>query len=220
MQLVTLAKYQQAIGDTSAANAAKHTEAIEDASAAIIAASGRDFGAPFELDTDREFSYAGDGILEIDDATAVNSVTYLPNSSPLGSTLWRAKWEGPRLTPEVFTYLELPAFRQRPETGLAEGFTRNLDVYLSRSSGFFQEVQVRVNADWGWPVIPDDIQRATIWAAQSFERSTPAESGLASESVAEVARAYFQEESNNEGTRDALPQRVLAVLDPYQRHSL
>ena len=217
-QLVDLAKFKAAIGETSAANDSIHTEAIEDASAAILNAYDRDF-ASAQVTEDRDYKYDGGGVLEIDDAEAINSVTYLPASTPLTTSLWIARREGPASV-TVYSYLELPPFT-RPSGAM--GFTQNLDIYLQRHPSF-REIDVRINADWGWPTVPDDVQRATIWTAAHFEaqsRTATQSQGLASKSVAEVAEAYIQDqESRQQAAADAIPPRAVALLERYRRHVL
>lgn len=217
--LVTLTKYKAAIGETSAANDGKHTEAIEDASAAILGWSDRDWGEA-QVTEDRTYRYDGSGFLEIDDADTINSVTL--DGALLAEESWYAGKDGPTAIP-VYSYLELPPYSE--ESG-EMGFTRNLDVWLRRTRQT-PYVDVVVNAQWGWPVVPDDVQRATIWAAASFEAATPDSTGageITGEAVAEVSRTYLAMQGLDEATNpldeEPLPRRVRGLLYPYQRHVL
>jgi hypothetical protein len=119
---------------------------------------------------------------------------------------------------DVYTWLEIATFGQDP-TG-AMGFTYNLDTYLQRSpSG---SVEVTVNAEWGWPEVPEDVKRAVIWIAGGMDDPDEVDSGgkeLTSESIAEVARSWAQDE-NDKDKGGPIPKAAILILDLYKRWSL
>ena len=216
--LVTLANYKLAIGETDASRDTFHQQALDHASAAILNESDRDFGATLVTQS-RTYFYDGRGILNIDECSAINTVTFPQALATLPSTHYRARKEGPP-TVTVFSYLELPRMDQLSRRSMGEmGFEKNLDRWYLTSGGFAQ-IEVTVNANWGWATIPDDIQRAVIWTAADFETVAPTSGGsLASKSVAEVSEAYFQAQAMAAGsnTTDMLPQRARAIVEAYRR---
>lgn len=221
MALVTLSDYKTAIGETDASRDAYHQLALDAASDAILAYSDRDFGSPLVTET-RAYKYGGAGVLEIDDAQAINTVTFA-GAAALVAGSWIAKKEGPTAT-APFSYLLLPVIdwgRSAAQSLGEMGFTRNLDRFLA-SPGGFRELDVSVNAQFGWPTVPKDVQRAVIWTAQDFEAAHPSGGGsgdLASKSVAEVAESYFAEQVVQAGSSGPgpIPQNAAAVIDNYRR---
>lgn len=212
--LVTLDKFKLAIGDTGVANDAKHNDALSDATAAILDWTDRDFQAPLVTES-RTYKYAGGGILEIDDTAAINSVTYA--GSTLAADRYVPRREGPASV-HVYSYLELPVFFQ--ESG-EMGFEQNLDVWLTRAQSITREVDVVVNAQWGWPIVPGDVQRAAIITAAGFETDEAGSAvGLAAKSVAEIAESYIQADASQRTVDDPIPKRAQALLAPYRKHVL
>lgn len=188
------------------------TAELEDASTAVLNFTDRDFGAP-NVTEDRTFTYDGKGFLEIDDAEAVNSVDLFP--------WWIAGRDGPASV-EVYSYLELPRLdsRRAVESLGAMGFMRNLDRWFA--SGDIR-LQVTVNADWGWPVVPNDVQRAVILTAQGMGSAVDTGSGaeLAGKSVAEVSEQFAIPQAQASGpSTDPLPDAALKILIPYRRTAL
>jgi hypothetical protein len=218
MALVTLAKYKRAVGidpnDTTDDQALN--EALEAASVAAQNYAGRDFGDS-AVTGDRTFTYDGSGILNIDDAVAVNTVRYSTSSTAMSAAAWKAKREGPSRTAQVYTHLILPTWTY-PNGEM--GFTYNLDVFIARHgwpSNY--EADVVVNAEWGWPVVPEDVQRAVIFeTADLYEGGAQAAAGgLTSKSVAEVSEAYFVNTDTATGSNEPLSSRARRLLDPYKR---
>lgn len=209
--LVPLNKYLRAIGAEPGDNDTMHLEAIEDASAAILAYTDRDFGTE-AVTEDRTYRYDNSGILNIDDATEVNSVAI--DGRDLTSTTWTAWTEGPAGAP--YTWLQMPTrLHGSPEMG----FTYNLDRLWDRS--FAVATVATVNADWGYTPVPADVQRAVIWTASAYEQQSETFGGaIASESVAEVTRSYIQQAGNPALDITDLPPRAKAILDQYRRVSL
>lgn len=209
--LVTLSKYQEAVG--TSANPTKQTEAIEDASAAILNWTDRDFSAADVVAT-RTWKYDGSGILDIDDCHTITAVTF--QGTALAAGRYIARKEGPESVP-VYSYLELPPFTT-PSGQM--GFTYNLDVFLSQFP--VREIDVSVTATFGWPTVPDDVQRATIWTAAAFEADPSSVTGqLQSKSVAEVSESYAQAAAITAQVADEepIPPRARALLWPYRRGS-
>lgn len=210
--IVSLADYQMAVGTSE--NAGAQQLALDDAIQAALNYTDRDFGTTLVTET-RTFPYRGKGILEIDDAAEVTSVT---GSMVVGS--WIAMKEGPAAVP-VFSYLILPASRL-PSGEM--GFTQNMDpLGLHFRTQQLPIIEVAVTGTWGWPTIPNDVRRAIIFLAQEYERA--AESGgsgdLQSKSVAEVAESYFEGQSLVQPRPiEGIPDRAADILWPYKRHSL
>lgn len=221
MTLVTLTDYKRAIGETNAANDTFHQDALDAATSAVLNYTDRDFGTALAVGN-KSYWYNGSGILDIDDADTVNTVTF-QNSTALPGEAWIAKTEGPP-TVVVYTYLELPVIdwgARSVESFAVMGFTRNLDQWLTRNPTT-REINTTVNANFGWPTVPKDVQRATIWTARDFEEISPTggEGGdLASESIAEVSRAWFSAQSQAP-SEEAIPSRARGLLDVYRRRSL
>ena len=212
MILTTLQKYKAAIQDTSSDNDLLHVESLEAASDVVRDYCDRDFGAAIVNET-RSYMYDGSGVLEIDDATDVDSVTIAPSSTPLPAGSWRADVEGPAGVP--YSFIWMPVYNTRVSGEM--GFMYNLDVYLaSLPPNQPVDLTVNVTADYGYPDVPNAVQRAAIWIASSFEQDPlVGAGGIASKSVAEVATAYVQ---SQEVTDEPIPKRARFMLDPYRRH--
>ncbi len=215
MALLTLADYQAAVGST--ANAAAQLMAIDDAIAAILAYTDRDFDSAPAVAT-RSYTYRGTGFLEIDDVTAITDV-----SSDFPLPWWHAHQDGPAAA-TVFTWLELPKYDASAWSSIgAMGFTRNLDTII-QSRGWVPEWTVSVTGTFGWATVPHDVRRAAIWLAQDFERSALDDSSgpLSSETVAEVSRSYTIIPPPQPTSVDdsALSAKVQGLLAPYRRHVL
>lgn len=208
--LVTLQKYQEAVGSTE--NPHVQLAAIEDASAAVLNWTDRDFASE-EVTEEREYRYDGSGILDIDDCHTITAVKY--NGTTISENAWVARREGPTSVP-VYSYLELVPFVQ--ETGQM-GFTYNLDVFLDQYPRAYREITVAVAATFGWPTVPDDVQRATIWTAANFEQDPSAASGaMTGKSVAEVSETWAaQAFSPQVPDEEPIPSRARALLWPYRR---
>jgi hypothetical protein len=217
MSLVDLDTYKLAIGENDASRDAFHQLSLDHASVAILNESDRDFGAT-NVTEDRTFFYDGRGILNIDECSDVNSVEFQNYTAALPTTHWRARKEGPPAV-TVFSYLELPRFTAQSWRSFGQmGFTRNLDRFFTQPGGF-PDIEVTVNADWGWASIPGDIQRAVIWTAYDMETVAGGRSGdLAGKTVAEVSESYFAQQVQQVAlSPDALPERARAIVEDYRR---
>lgn len=209
-QLVDLDKYKTAIGEASDDFDDLHTEALEDASQAVLNFTDRDFGAASVTETRTVPAPDVGFIIEIDDATEITAV------EGIGGADWRVGSDGPAASQGVYTYIEVASFRS--ESPLM-GFRTNLDRF---GVGFRDALEI--TGTWGWPTVPDDVQRAVIWTAAAFEGdSSNRQGGLAAKSVAEVAENYIQQQAQSSGGKDdeqPLPARARALLLPYRRVTL
>lgn len=208
--LITLDRLKRAqdvpASDTS--HDVRFTEAIESASQFVINYTDRDFGTA-GVTEDRTFKYNGSGILEIDDTSDVNTVAW-PGGSPIPASTWYAM---PHRGP-IYTWLELPI---RALAGSREmGFEWNADTILSSATPL---IDVTVNATWGFPVVPADVQQAVEWIASGMATSSNRPEGtLTSESIAEIARAYASEPGGESNA--VLDGKVMNILDLYKRWSI
>jgi len=206
--LVDLDTYKLAIGETDAANDAKHQLFLDASIQAVLNFTDRDFATDLVLET-RTYEAPDLGfIVDIDGATEVVDV------DDIGGAEWRTGSEGPAASQGVITYIEIAAFR--PASALM-GFTRNEDRL---GTGFSPSVDVTAN--WGWPEVPADVVQAVIWTAEDLEgESGNATGGLAAKSVAEVAENYLQQSVvRNFDDNEPLSPRSRTLLLPYRRISL
>lgn len=207
--LVSLADFQLAVG---AGDDDQQQMALDDASAAVLNWTDRDFGSTPTTET-REYPYDGKGVLEIDDASAVTGV-----SGTLAGSNFIAMKEGPASV-TVYSYLLLPPSLQ-PSGEM--GFATNRDpLGLHFRSQLLPIVMVSVTGTFGWEAVPDDVRRAVIFTAQEYQKAAATNSSgdLQAKSVAEVAEAYFEGEDQKSDVIEGLPQRAVDILWPYKRHS-
>lgn len=209
--LIDLAYLKTALGVPAGPHAhdARWTQAIAQASQAIRTYTERSFDV-VAVTANRVYDYDGSGYLDIDDATSVTGVTLVgvagASDYPIPADSWRAM--PPRRGDSVvFYYLSLPLYTgpymQSPEMG----FTRNLDVLAREGRLNDFEPSFRVNATWGWPEVPDDVKRATVWTAAMMGDNPK---GYTSESIEGYSRTI-----SLPGTDSALPQRAVDLLTPY-----
>lgn len=149
----------------------------------------------------------GSAFLEIDDCTVVNDV------SGIGVATWEERSEGPAAAFGVYTYIQFEgAYSTSPEMG----FTRNEDIFGVQSWATVG-TEVTVNADWGWSSVPQDVKRAVIWTAASFEKDTQNPYGsLTAKTVAEVSESYFVQQPALI-PQDPVPLQAQGLLLPYRR---
>jgi hypothetical protein len=196
--LITLQSLKDAIGIpySDVGRDVRLEQAIKNASSAIRTYTDRDFGTLPETAT-RTFAYDGSGTLEIDDC-AVGSITAIAVAgTTISSTQYLAQPD--RRSPVHYWLLLGASGGVSPEMG----FERGLDYYNPT-----QTTTVSVTADWGWPVVPDDVQQAAIYTAAA---------------MAESPKPYVSQQYESYSVQlpapmaDAIPQRAKALLDPYQR---
>jgi hypothetical protein len=128
---------------------------------------------------------------------------------------WSAKSEGPPSARAVYTHLVLPEF-QRVSGEM--GFEYNLDTLMQRGYALNFEADIVVNADWGWPVVPHDVQQATIFETVDLVSAVESSAeGLTAKSVAEVSEAYFAPTGAAAAGGEPLSSRSRRLIDPYKR---
>lgn len=214
--LITLAELKAAMGiaagDVDVVRDTKLTQAITNASRAIITYTDRNLASSLVTET-RTFEYDGDGFLEIDDAAAVTAVSlnwfnYTQVLDP-ALNLWRPEPYGY----PVFTYMILPTYTGQinPEMG----FRQNLDVLWKERRMSTLPLTASVTGTWGWPVVPADVKQAAIWTAAAFSEEP---GDMRSESI--EGYSWTRESNRNTLEAGALPDRAKDLLAPYIRWSL
>lgn len=154
----------------------------------------------------RTFEYDGSGYLNVDECIAISGIT--TNSGYSGATdiaLSSDAWSAYPLNLPVKTWLRLPEGPLGYGISPAMGFTYNLDTIDPR--GYVKPMIVSVNATWGWPEIPYDVQQATIWTAVAIN-----------ESPTSYTQESIENYSHTKGPGsdlEAIPDRAQAALDPY-----
>jgi hypothetical protein len=217
--LITLQEYRDATGYQSvdATFDTQITAALKYASAAIRNFTGRDFGAPLVIE-DRTFEYDGSGYLDIDDANTINTVTLTTvgwTDQVVDVALWRAMPQRRDDAP-VYYYIYMPgvsAWAMSP----AMGFTRNYDVLYRDGRWGVQPPMVKVNAQWGWPTVPDDVKQATIWAIEDWKGTTASSAGPLTAHAIESFSESFGSRTGGTIRHGALPQRSLDLLANYTK---
>jgi hypothetical protein len=209
--LLTRAQLKFALKDNTTANDSLYDQIIPMASQAVRDFAQREFKTPVDLvNSTRRYIYDGSGVLEIEDAHSIDSVTVVRNGVP--DTEFTVNEYEPQPYRSVDSYQPYYWLDILPATGFSPemGFTRNLDTlwtkYLLPNTA---EVFVDVSASWGWASIPGTVTQAAIWTAASFLENPR---NLISESVAGVSRSYA-----NPSRSVALPERAKELLYDYQR---
>jgi hypothetical protein len=198
-----------AAGEVDALRDARLQQAIRDASAAVRRFADRAFGKP-EVPGTRIYEWDASGYLDIDDCMSVTSVvfTFGGFEFPIEPFYWRPEpQEGP-----PYIYLTIPHWAgvYSPEMG----FERNLDV-ISKDRGWPGLIPtVKVTASWGWPEVPADVRRATIWTAAAMSEKPE---NYVSESIA----GYSYSTSNRtSGLPTAIPAQAQDILSAYVRFQI
>lgn len=210
--LITLTELKTALGiaagDVDPARDAKLQQAITNSSAIVSKYADRDFATSAVTEA-RTFEYDGSGYLEIDDASAITSVTF--KWTGYDQVVDPAYWRGEPSGADVLTYLILPA--QNMLISPEMGFTRNLDVLYRERQFLALPLFVEVTATWGWPTVPDDVKQAVIWTAAQVAEEV---GGMRSESIA--GYSYTRDTDPTTGQNSgAIPDRAKDVLAPYVR---
>lgn len=209
--LITLEELKIALGysETEALRDAKLEKAISAASNAVRRFADRSFGLPLVKAT-RTYEYDSSGFLDIDDAGVVISVNFVFGGleTPITTFYWRAEpQEGP-----PYTYLRIPHWAgvYSPEMG----FTYNLDV-IARDKGWPGLIpQVKVEAEWGWPEVPEDVRQATIWTAAKFAEKPDQ---LVSETIEHYS---YTSQARTGGPLPAVPSPAQDLLAAYVRFQI
>lgn len=210
--LITLTTLKTASGEFSNPSApspqdAKYTQALTSASSLIRSFTGMQFEvtASGATATPKIFEYDGSGYLDIYECQTISSVTSTPGfSGSVSRTLTTDEWAAHPLNLPVKLWLRLSTANGHgisPEMG----FTYNLDKmpYMT----VLKPTIITVNAVWGWPEIPDDVEQAAIWTALH---------------LIETPKPYSQEAIENysrtrgsESQHEAIPERAQVALLPY-----
>lgn len=197
-----------AAGDIDAVTQARIEQAIRGASAAVSAYADRDFASTLVTEQ-RTFEYDGSGFLDVDDCTAVTAVTF--SASGVDTVLDASEWEAQPYGAAVQTYLLLPAHRSYGSPAM--GFTRNLDVFVAER-GWVGTGFAKVDATWGWPVVPDDVKQAVIWTAAEMQNEPGA---YRSEAIANYS---YSRDTPGLPEQTAIPARARDLLAPYIRYKI
>lgn len=198
--LITWDYFKTAVGDTDDQRKPKIEQTISEASVAIRGYTARDFAAAAGEAT-REFSYDGEGFLEVDDIVPGSITAVSIDGVDLPASHYLVQPQG---GPAV-TWLELPGRARSPEMG----FMRNEDYYAARFGA--RPSTVSITATFGWPEVPLDVKRATIWTVLAFSENP---SAYISESIAGYSRTSVNP------SRAAIPERAKDLLENYRRWSL
>lgn len=212
--LITMAEYKSLLGvqSTDTRDDPQITALLPAASRAIRTFTGRQFEVNAGVATTRTFQHDGSEMLDIDDCTAVTSISTdggTPGQSyDLASTQWTAM---PQDDSDVFYYLLLhggPYLGMSPEMG----FTYNLDRYeLS-----MRNPMISVTATWGWPAIPDDVRLAAALTISEMMASSSGQSdGLSAEAIEGWSRSWGGRAAGV--TALVVPNRARDLLVSYQR---
>lgn len=202
--IISTADYKAAVGITGTSQDTEIGLAVTRATAAIRSYTGRQFGAAAVSET-RTFPYNGSGILEIDDAASIASVSWV--NAP-GGTNWEAR---PYTPPYTWLYV-WPLGRG----GSAEmGFTRNEDNLLEGAAWNGAQAKAQVTASWGYPTVPDDVKQAAVFTVGSWLDSDRG-GELAGESIAAYSVQYAVQAAITDFA-NAIPAKARALLDPYFR---
>lgn len=192
-------------GDVDANEQAQIEADIAAASMAIRSHTDRDFMLVTDaLQVPKQFRYDGTGIVDIDDASAVTTVSLATTPWNVGRTLDVTEWIAGPFNKPILEYLEV--WSKFYPSSPAMGFNRNEDNPLYPRG--YGPVIIEVDAVWGWTSIPEDVKQAMIWVVASL-RSDP--SPYTSESI----ESYSW--TKRWSLPDAITDRAQAILDPYTR---
>lgn len=222
--LVTLTDFLNTTGQTEASldpntGVPQIQNAIKAASAAVRSYCDRDFTLAADADqSPRQFRYEGAGFLEINDATAIHTVTVTASPFTTARVLDPSEWfasavENPDgVLDQLEFYTVFPAHSSNP----AMGFTYNADTIPWRGS---YPLLIEVAADWGWPEYPELVRAATIITANyNVVQSDP--SALSSEAIAGYSRSFNIPRTTSRGYTafvQQIPLQAIALLDSYLR---
>jgi len=206
------------IDPTDTRKDAQYEALIPAVSRTITTFTGRDFASPLVVE-ERQYVYNADdgGFLDIDDTAQVNSVTF---ANPYGDDvlLDPAQWVAmpPRRDDSpVFTYLSIQGLDSgfRPPSPLM-GFTRNLDVLWAEGRYRYGSYTptFKVNAQWGWPDVPEDVKVAAVWTLQEWVTRPNAEA-MTAESIEGYSRSWGRQ--GVASASQGIPDRARDILAGY-----
>lgn len=202
--LITLEQFKLALGIPDNSRDARIAQIIKGASAAVRSYTGRTFELATGTVTTRSFEYDGTGIVDIDDAVSVASVTIASGYANERALTAGEYMTQPRGGP-VIEWLVTAANAWGVSISPEMGFSYNLDTLYHQIPQ--NQVYVNVTADWGWPAIPDDVQLAVLEVAGDTYSISP----YTSESIAGYSRSRGPLGSG------AVSERAKDLLAEYQK---
>lgn len=215
MALIDLPTYKTLLGVTATDNDAQVTALLDAASLAVTTYTGRDFEANTGISSPRTYNYDDSNMLDIDDCTAVSTVTVnIPNADDyvMDPNEYTAM---PGNGNPVYYYLLLHGGRYLFGISPEMGFARNLDQYPAYR---FAPPTITVTATWGWPEVPADVQLATALTIQGIVTTGPqGNEGLSSEAIEGWSRSWGSRGGASASPMLAIPNRARDLLANYQR---
>lgn len=209
--LISLDELKYSLGDSVSEATpdldAKLHKSISAASDAIRKFTDRSFGVSIAKGV-RIYDFDTSGYLDIDDAWLVEKVDFTIRTFtfPVPTEYWRSEpVEGP-----PYEYLVIPKWAgvYSPQMG----FTYNLDR-ISQEHGWPGLMpQVKVEAEWGWPEVPEDVRQAAILTAATMAEKPDQ---MVSESIAQYS--YTSQNRATAGPPPAIPSKAQDLLAPYVR---
>lgn len=192
-------------GDTS--QDAKIDLLLPGVHSAIVNETERDFTTTAAAGS-HDYIYDGSGILEINDAQTVDSITFLnPTFVMPADTYVLHQQNG------VYTWIELA---QRPQYPMSPemGFTFNLDRLWWRTPAT-QEPTVTVAGSFGWTQAQidalGDLKQAAYWTLDVWMQGRP---DLEAEAIADYSRSFAISAPDE---TYALPPKARDLLDNFRR---
>lgn len=179
-------------------------EMIGMVTAAIRSLTDRDFGAAPVLTT-RTYDYTGGGVVNIDDASSIVSVSLDGDGLVDGDFVAQPRNDAVQFYLELFVQ---PGYANQSPEML---FTRNVNGSVYGMSRTRAQSTVEVEALFGWADVPKDVTMAALLMVQSA-LELPADE-VQSESIAEYS--YAQADSSVDF--DRWPRKAADLLRPYRR---
>jgi hypothetical protein len=216
--ILTLSEYKAyaGIAPTNVRNDDKYNSLLPAVGMAILNHTGRDFTTSLVTE-DRTFEYDNSGVLDIDDATTINTVTI---NNPWGAAplvLGNDEWfaQPPRRDDSpVYWYLSLPGFVISPSPEM--GFTWNADVAFNEGRWRSKPSTITVNAVWGWAVVPQDVKMAAKWTLDDWVARRP-ETAAPAEAIESYSRTWGGTGRMGEALSLAIPYRARDLLAGYTK---
>lgn len=216
--ILTLEEYKEMAGiaPTNVRNDDKYNALLPAVSKAIISYTARDFETTPPVTEERTFQYDNSGMLDIDDAISITSVTI---TVPWGADYVLRPDEFLAQPPrrddsQVYWYIAIPGFvfGTSPEMG----FTRNADVYYEEGRWRAQPSTVKVVGQWGWAAVPEDVKMAAKWTMDDWVARRP-ETAAPSEAIESFSRSFGGTGRFGEALSLAIPYRSRDLLAGYTK---
>lgn len=202
--ILALADYKTLRGITGTARDAELQIGLDGAEDAVMRYTGRDFTAAETTQT-KTYPYNGSGILTVEDAVTVTSLTI--DGVAVAPELYFLGGPGP-----PYSLIELDAF---PFGSPVMGFRRNLDTLMPRLP---RTGRAAVTGTFGWPgQAPGSVRMAVAYLVDEFAPEEAGDaSGVQAKSIESYSVVYQPAEADQEGS-DRLPPRVEQLLAPFVR---